>query len=123
MSTNCRLERPTAVIIPAGRDAAMRAEVPGLPQPRGGCEGPPLPPNRPWARQPLGLRGRAQGCVWGRQLPNKVQNIPPSTGSGREAKSAVNLPMVPSRSMIPAPYWITLLLPTCARTPTEGDGA
>lgn len=57
------------------------------------------------------------------RLPNKVQNIPPSTGSGREAKSAVNLPMVPRRSMMPAPYCITLLLPTCTERLAAGDGA
>lgn len=72
-------------------------------------------------RDPRAAESSAPGL--GSQLPNKVQNIPPSTGSGREAKSAVNLPMVPSRSMIPAPYWITLLLPTCTETPTADDGA
>ena len=45
-------------------------------------------------------------------LPNRVQNMPPRIGSGREAKRAVNLPTVPRRNMMTAPYWTTLLLPT-----------
>lgn len=48
-------------------------------------------------------------------LPNKVQNIPPRTGSGKEANRAVNFPIVPNNSIMPAPYCITLLLPTCRR--------
>ena len=38
--------------------------------------------------------------------------MPPRMGSGREAKRAVNLPTVPRRNMMAAPYWTTLLLPT-----------
>lgn len=48
-------------------------------------------------------------------LPNKVQNIPPRIGSGKEANRAVNFPIIPNNSIIPAPYCITLLLPTCRR--------
>lgn len=39
--------------------------------------------------------------------------MPPRMGSGSEAKRAVNLPMVPRTSMMPAPYCTTRLLPTC----------
>lgn len=48
-------------------------------------------------------------------LPNRVQNIPPRTGSGKEANRAVNFPIVPNKNIMPAPYCITLLLPTCRR--------
>lgn len=58
-STNCRLERPTAVI-----------------------------------------------------MPNNVQNSAPRTGSGNDAKRALNFPTIPSSSISAAPYWITRLLPT-----------
>jgi len=44
-----------------------------------------------------------------------VQNIPPRTGSGKEANRAVNFPIVPNKNIMPAPYCITLLLPTCRR--------
>lgn len=37
-------------------------------------------------------------------LPKRVQNRAPSTGSGRDANSALNLPTVPSSSMKAAPY-------------------
>lgn len=53
MSTNCRLERPTAVIIPAGRDAAMQVTCTG----HGGLPGAPKAARNPWARQPPRLRG------------------------------------------------------------------
>lgn len=63
-------------------------------------------------------------CLWtnpGSLLPNKVQNKPPSTGSGSEANKAVNFPMVPNSNIMIAPYCTTLLLPTCAGT--QGIGA
>lgn len=46
-------------------------------------------------------------------LPKRVQKRAPSTGSGREAKRALNFPIMPSASMRAAPYWITRRLPTC----------
>lgn len=49
-------------------------------------------------------------------LPKSVQKRAPSTGSGREAKRALNLPIMPKPSMRAAPYWITRRLPTCGHT-------
>lgn len=46
-------------------------------------------------------------------LPKRVQKRAPSTGSGREAKRALNLPIMPNPSMRAAPYCITRRLPTC----------
>lgn len=53
--------------------------------------------------------GEAAGGV----LPNRVQKRAPSTGSGKDAKRALNLPTMPRASMSAAPYWITRRLPTC----------
>lgn len=46
-------------------------------------------------------------------LPKRVQKRAPSTGSGREAKRALNFPIMPKASMRAAPYCITRRLPTC----------
>lgn len=51
-----------------------------------------------------------------KHLPNKVQNMPPSTGSGSDANKAVNFPMVPKSNIMIAPYCTTRLLPTCTET-------
>lgn len=95
MSTNCRLDSPTAVIMPEGAGEPLE-------KPRG-----------------LGERGLPHSATvmepgastW--YSPKRVQNIPPKMGSGSEAKRAVNLPMVPRTSMMHAPYCTTRRLPTC----------
>eukprot|EP00069_Balaena_mysticetus_P002326 bmy_16010T0 len=46
-------------------------------------------------------------------LPKRVQKRAPSTGSGSEAKRALNFPIMPNASMSAAPYCITRRLPTC----------
>lgn len=54
-------------------------------------------------------------------LPKRVQKSAPSTGSGREAKRALNLPIMPKASMKAAPYCITRRLPTCRTEAEAGD--
>lgn len=51
--------------------------------------------------------------------PKRVQNMPPRMGSGKEANRAVNFPTVPRTSIIMAPYWTTLLLPTYLKEHTS----
>lgn len=88
-STSCRLERPTAVIIP---EQGMHLHH---------CN-----------RNTCKHRQTHVTCY----SPNNVQNMPPRIGSGREAKRAVNFPTDPNTNMMAAPYCTTRLLPTCMHT-------
>ena len=54
--------------------------------------------------------------------PNITQKTPPTIGCGMVRKNAPNFETSPKSSMINAPYWITLLLPTLV-TPMAAIGS
>ncbi len=88
-STSCRLDRPTAVIIPEKKKKSTNHDYVMV-----------------W------LTDHITGDC---DSPKSVQNIPPRIGSGSEANRAVNFPTEPSRNIMPAPYCTTRLLPTCTQ--------